>query len=695
MQRMASFISVRSKSVEGSAGAAASMNLRRFHLVYCIPEENPFRLEEKEIMRKYIKIRWKLVWYDLLMFLVIDWLMLVLPGRNMTPRGILSQAIVGFLCIFSARVLANVYRQIWRYGGIQCYIRLVVADAAAFLAAIVLENYFTIEHISFSKLLAISSMNLLCSLIIRMFYRYAYKCSNDYTPLGKVLLLVLRLFAGSNIVGERNRSVNKIKIAIIGAGRVGVSLAEELLGNAASSYIPCCFVDISKEKAGKTIQGITVLLENEDTLKHLRVLGIQEVVFALPSTYDSKKKELYERYQAAGYKIKVYDYPTMQTPGGGRHLREFDVEELLFRKPIVVNDARTIQYYRDKVIMITGGGGSIGSELCRQLAKMNPKQLILLDIYENGAYDVQQELRIAYAGKLDVQIEIASVTNEAALEKVFAAYHPQIVIHAAAHKHVPLMEHNCVEAVWNNVFGTAHVIKLCEKYAAERFMMVSTDKAVNPTNVMGATKRMCEMLVQCASTYGKVKYSATRFGNVLGSAGSVIPLFKKQIANGGPVTLTDKRIIRYFMTIPEASQLVLASGAMAKNGELFVLDMGQPVRILDLAENMIRLSGVHGIEIVETGLRPGEKLYEELLLKTENLDKTDNSLIFIERDTPLTKEVINEKLQLLRRACEAEDDEAVRAALHQTVPTFQRPEDVNKDAENAAEMQNQRRIATA
>ena len=274
-------------------------------------------------------------------------------------------------------------------------------------------------------------------------------------------------------------------------------------------------------------------------------------------------------------------------------------------------------------------------------------------------------------------------------------YHPQIVIHAAAHKHVPLMEHNCVEAVWNNVFGTAHVIKLCEKYAAERLMMVSTDKAVNPTNVMGATKRMCEMLVQCASTYGKVKYSATRFGNVLGSAGSVIPLFKKQIANGGPVTLTDKRIIRYFMTIPEASQLVLASGAMAKNGELFVLDMGQPVRILDLAENMIRLSGVHGIEIVETGLRPGEKLYEELLLKTENLDKTDNSLIFIERDTPLTKEVINEKLQLLRRACEAEDDEAVRAALHQTVPTFQRPEDVNKDAKNAAEMQNQRRIATA
>ena len=376
----------------------------------------------------------------------------------------------------------------------------------------------------------------------------------------------------------------------------------------------------------------------------------------------------------------------MQSAGGRRHLRDFDIEELLFRKPIVVNDARTKEYYRGKVILITGGGGSIGSELSRQLAKMQPKQLILLDIYENGAYDVQQELRIAYGGKVPVQIEILSVTNKPALERVFQTYHPQIVIHAAAHKHVPLMEHNCVEAVLNNVFGTKNVIDLCEQYGAERFMMVSTDKAVNPTNVMGATKRMCEMLVQSASTHGRVKYSATRFGNVLGSAGSVIPLFKKQIANGGPVTITDKRIIRYFMTIPEASQLVLASGAMAKSGELFVLDMGQPVRILDLAENMIRLSGVHGVEIVETGLRPGEKLYEELLIKTENLDKTDNSLIFIEKDTPLSESQIEVTLALLDRACATGDDEIVRTALYQAVTTFKRPEEVNLYAEQAEEM---------
>jgi FlaA1/EpsC-like NDP-sugar epimerase len=257
------------------------------------------------------------------------------------------------------------------------------------------------------------------------------------------------------------------------------------------------------------------------------------------------------------------------------------------------------------------------------------------------------------------------------------------------------MEHNCVEAVKNNVFGTKNVIELCEEYGAERFMMVSTDKAVNPTNVMGATKRMCEMLVQSASTCGRVKYSATRFGNVLGSAGSVIPLFKKQIANGGPVTITDKRIVRYFMTISEASQLVLASGAMAQNGELFVLDMGQPVRIIDLAENMIRLSGVQGIEIIETGLRPGEKLYEELLVKSETLDKTDNSLIFIERDMPVDEYLIKWKLEVLEKACETENDDIVRDALMKVVPTFREPEEVNMKAEQATEMKNQRKLVTA
>lgn len=644
-------------------------------------------------MKKKINIRWQLVIYDVFILIMVDLLLLVFSGNKLSVSGIMIQAAIGLVAVFISRLLGSIYSQIWRYGGIQCYIRLLFTDAVAFVVTLMIERVLPIEHITFSRLLAIACMNLLGALTIRMMYRYAFKCGNDTTFLGKILLFVLRMFAGGKIVGERTLNATKINIAIIGAGRVGVSLAEELLNNAVSAYLPRCFVDVSKEKAGRDIHGIPVLLEDEATLEQLKLLDIQEVVFAIPNLADDKKKNLYDHYLKAGYKIKVYDYPTMQTAGGKRHLREFDIEELLFRRPIVVNDERTNEYYRNKVILITGGGGSIGSELCRQLAKMQPKQIIILDIYENGAYDVQQELKIAYAGKLDVRIEIMSITHKKALEKVFRTYRPQIVINAAAHKHVPLMEHNCVEAVQNNIFGTKNVIDCCEEYGTERFMMVSTDKAVNPTNVMGATKRMCEMLVQSASTHGRVKYSATRFGNVLGSAGSVIPLFKRQIANGGPVTLTDKRIIRYFMTIPEASQLVLASGAMAHNGELFVLDMGQPVRILDLAENMIRLSGVQGVEIVETGLRPGEKLYEELLVKTEELDKTDNSLIFVERDTPLSEMAINEKLEMLQRACETEDDDLVRDILRQVVPTFKKPEEVNAKAAESDEMKNRCELA--
>ena len=646
-------------------------------------------------MKKRVNIRWQLLIYDLVILLSVDLLLLVISYSGLSVPGRIVQVSIGIATIFGSRLLGNVYSQIWRYGGIECYMRLVCTDAIAFIATMILERTFAVEHVTFARLLAITSVNLLCALVMRMIYRYAYKNANRATSKGRLLMMVLKLFAGSKIVGERSLSATKINIAIVGAGRVGVSLAEELINNAASAYMPRCFIDVRKEKVGREIHGIPVLHEDEATLEHLKVLDIQEVVFAIQNLDDKKKKKLYEYYQQAGYKIKVYDFPTMQTAGGKRHLREFGVEELLFRKPIVVNDERISTYYRNKVILVTGGGGSIGSELCRQLARMHPKQIIILDIYENGAYDVRQELKIAYGNKVDVRIEIMSVTNLPAMEKVFARYHPQIVIHAAAHKHVPLMEHNCLEAVENNVFGTKNVIDLCEAHGVERFMMVSTDKAVNPTNVMGATKRVCEMMALSASTHGSVRYSATRFGNVLGSAGSVIPLFKRQIANGGPVTLTDKRIIRYFMTIPEASQLVLTSGAMANNGELFVLDMGQPVKILDLAENMIRLSGVQGVEIVETGLRPGEKLYEELLVKTEELDKTENSLIFIERDVPLEKPEMDRRLEILRYACESGNDELVRKSLREVVPTYRTPEEVNRNADEASEMKNQRELTSA
>lgn len=640
-------------------------------------KKNDVTIKKKAEEKK--NVRWPLIIYDLAVFIIASMILLVIYRgmEKLSVSGIVEQMILVGVCVFSARLIGNIYGQVWRYGGIQCYIRLLATDSIAFFAYFCLELLLPIPKVTFARMLSLISMNLLGALAMRMMYRYAYKCGNQENLRGKILAKLLYMVSG--LESDCDKEVQKIKVAIIGAGRVGVSLAEELLNNEESAYIPRCFIDVAKEKVGREIHDIPVYSEDEATFTKLGELEVQEIIFAIPSMEAEKKKKLYNYYKEAGYKLKVYDYPTMYAAGGKRHLREFDIEELLFRKPIVVADERTNAYYKDKVVLITGGGGSIGSELCRQLSKMNPKKIIILDIYENGAYDVQQELKIAYGNKLDLQIEICSITHKKALKRVFDKYHPQIIINAAAHKHVPLMEHNCIEAIYNNVFGTKNLVDLCEEYHAERFMMVSTDKAVNPTNVMGATKRMCEMIVQSASTHGTVKYSATRFGNVLGSAGSVIPLFKRQIANGGPVTVTDKRIIRYFMTIPEASQLVLQSGAIANNGELFVLDMGQPVKIMDLAENMIRLSGVQGISVIETGLRPGEKLFEELLVKTEDLDKTSNSMIFIERDTALSAEEIDRKLEILKEACEQEDDLVAKEALRSVVPTFRRPEDVNKE----------------
>ncbi len=625
-------------------------------------------------MKKF-RVRWKLVAYDIAIFLFIEYILLFLYKNDPLPPATTALHIgLSFLCINAARIAGKIYQQIWRYGGIQCYIRLLFVDGIAFLVNFFIQRVLPVPHLVFSRLLAIACMNLLGALAIRMMYRYAYKCRNSNTLQGKILNGLLRIFAGQEIAEESRDNTQKIKIAIVGAGRVGVSLAEELLANPSAAYTPRCYVDVNTDKVNRSIHGVPVFLENEKVFEKLQDYEVQEVVLAIPNMDDTYRKELYQRYLNAGYRVKVYDYPIMQNAGAKRSLREFDVEELLFRKPIVMHNEKTNAYYQGKVILVTGGGGSIGSELCRQLAGMHPGQIVILDICENGAYDLQQELKIAYGCKLDVKVEVTSVSDRRGMRRVFQAYRPEIVIHAAAHKHVPLMEKNCIEAVENNVFGTKNVVDLCEEFGAQRFMMVSTDKAVNPTNVMGATKRMCEMMVLSASAHGKVKYSATRFGNVLGSAGSVIPLFKKQIAAGGPITLTDKRIIRYFMTIPEAVQLVLQSGAMAQNGELFVLDMGEPVKILDLAQSMIRLSGASNIEIQEIGLRPGEKLYEELLTKTEDLTKTENSLIFIERDTPVSREEMDEKLAVLRAACLTEDDEAVRDALKQAVPTYRQPQ---------------------
>ncbi len=375
-----------------------------------------------------------------------------------------------------------------------------------------------------------------------------------------------------------------------------------------------------------------------------------------------------------------------------QRVTDFNIEELLPRNEIELIDRDTEEFYTGKTILVTGGGGSIGSELVRQVAGCKPRKLILFDIYENNAYDIEQELLHKYGKALELVVEIGSVRERARLEAVFAAYRPDIVFHAAAHKHVPLMEHSNCEAIKNNIFGTYNAADMAEKYGVKKFILISTDKAVNPTNIMGATKRLCEMIVECRAG-GNTVFSAVRFGNVLGSNGSVIPLFRRQIMSGGPITIADKRIIRYFMTIPEASGLVMQAGAMAKSGELFVLDMGKPVRIYELAENMIRLCGLtpyKDIDIIETGLRPGEKLYEEMLIKTEHLLKTKNDLIYIEKDSPPTREEVEEKIAILKEAVKnAERDiqsPLIVEALMRVVPSFHTPDEVNRRACESEEM---------
>jgi len=615
--------------------------------------------------------------------------------------GVVFNALLCGTCIFLGRWLGGIYRQVWRYGTNRSYILLMAIDAIAGIAFWLISTLLPMESMAFVRIVSLFSVNLILTIAIRMVYQYMYDYQSRYSRLFNLVRPFTRFLTGEHIDAEiikasskEKEHERKINIAIVGAGRVGVLLADELSSNPKSYYLPKCFIDIDREKIGRNINGIPVLDEHEVNDSVFLRMHIQEIVLALPDTSPERRKELYERYKQTGCKIKVYDFPVTQSADGGgrRQLRDFDIEELLFRKARNFLTEQTISKYKDKVVLITGGGGSIGSEIARQIAKMQPKKLVLLDVYENGVYDIQQELRINYGGRLNLQVIIVNICDRELLSKAFAEVQPEIVIHAAAHKHVPLMQESVCECVKNNVFGSLNVADMCEKYHVKRAIMVSTDKAVNPTNVMGATKRMCEMIFQ-SRTDGETIFTCTRFGNVLGSNGSVIPLFKRQIAAGGPVTITDKRIIRYFMTIPEAAQLVLTSGSMAKRGELYVLDMGDPIHILELAENMIRLSGYEpykDISIVETGLRPGEKLYEELLIKTEELDKTENSMIFVERDEPLSREEIDEKLEVLKAAADTYDNAACKKALKQVVPTYHSPKEVNEAAEEAEEMKHAR-----
>lgn len=633
-----------------------------------------------------------LMGYDLVMLAIVSILLLVFYPSSYYPITrveALMHYLLAAACMLGCRAIGDSYNNVWRYGGNNLYVNLICYDALAGAVYYVIQKVLPLRDVEFLRAVTLFALNLLGDILMRQIYQYLYDANSRGSRAADFLRVVTQKLTGIQVEPEdKAKRDRRINIAIIGAGRVGAGLAADLASNPDAAYTARFFVDIDRNKIGRSINGVPVFSEEEANSEAFRDYNIQEIVFAIPGATAERKKELYTYYKQTGCKLKTYDYPTTQSVNGKRSLRDFDAEELLFRQATEILSEDTKAYYRGKTVLISGGGGSIGSELCRQIAKIGPKRLVVLDVYENGAYDVQQELKIKHGKDLDLCVEIVTITDKGQLERVFRTHRPDVVIHAAAHKHVPLMEDNCCEAVKNNVFGTRNLLDVAESCGCQKFIMVSTDKAVNPTNVMGATKRMCEMEV--LNHRGNMNCSATRFGNVLGSNGSVIPLFKRQIMYGGPVTLTDRRIIRYFMTIPEAAQLVLTSGAMAKHGELFVLDMGKPVHILELAENMIRLSGYEpykDIDIVETGLRPGEKLYEELLVKTEDLTKTDNDQIFVERDRKLAPEEIDRKLAILSRAVATEDDALCRQALKETVETFREPEEVNQNAEEAKEMQ--------
>ena len=495
-----------------------------------------------------------------------------------------------------------------------------------------------------------------------------------------------RFWDGIHWAFKQMRSSTSQRIMLVGAGEAGHILARELLTSRKIDAKLCCVIDDDENKWGKFFEGVPVVGGRDEIPSVVRNEGINQILVAIPSAPAEDLSTILNICNSTGVHTKtlpgVYQFVTGEVSLS--NVRDVQVEDLLGRAPVQLNTQAVDGFISGKTVLVTGGGGSIGSELCRQIAARLPERLIILDIYENNAYDIQQELCRTYGDKLNLCVVIASVRDKERIYKLFDELRPDIVFHAAAHKHVPLMEACPAEAIKNNIFGTYHVVRAAEKYGVKKFVMISTDKAVNPTNVMGATKRFCEMILQSRMD-SPTEYCAVRFGNVLGSNGSVVPLFKRQIEEGGPVTITDKRIIRYFMTIPEAAQLVLEAGAMAKQSQIFVLDMGEPVKILELAEKLIRMSGYEpyrDIEIREIGLRPGEKLYEELLMDSETLCRTGNRKIFVEQQQKIEPEQIMKDLQRLDEDLTKEQlsDAELIAELQSMIPTYHAPEEVNQKA---------------
>jgi FlaA1/EpsC-like NDP-sugar epimerase len=591
-----------------------------------------------------------------LAFAVSAWLV---QRAELADNKILPLSLIYIIVNVAFLVLMGCYRSLWRYAGEEELISIVVACVLSAIPSYLIQKLI---GGNFSIIFCLLNVILTISLTggIRLLYRTA------------------RRISARSVIKEKAANV-----LVVGAGSAGDMIIQELKNNPQLSKKPVIIVDDDLNKKGRRLHNVPIQGTTKDIKNLVDKYNIDEIIIAIAKISKHEKKEIIDICKETKCKLKTIPgiFEIIDGKVDVKKIRDVQIEDLLGRESIKVNLAEMSEYIQNKVVLVTGGGGSIGSELCRQIASFNPKQLVILDNYENNVYAIQQELIRKYKNKLNLKTVIASIREEKRMDEIFNTYKPEVVFHAAAHKHVPLMENSPSEAIKNNIFGTRNVATLADKYKVKRFVLISTDKAVNPTNIMGATKRAAEMIIQTINEHSETEFVAVRFGNVLGSNGSVIPLFKKQIEEGGPVTITHPDIIRYFMTIPEAVQLVIQAGAMAKGGEIFVLDMGDPVKIVDLANNLIKLSGFEpnvDIDIKFTGLRPGEKLYEELLMSEEGLMDTEHKKIFIGKPIDFDVDRTKKHLEVLKNIVDQEEVELIDNVMRELVTTYIRPEEANK-----------------
>ena len=620
-------------------------------------------IKDSSILSTYRVRQSILIMLDFLLITLSNLISIDIILKHYLPYKDINGTIYSVLIVYSIISLVSIYyfngySSLWRYAEVDeviiiakaCIVNTALLIGVVLLMKLPIPFYF--YYINY-----IMNVAIICG--IRIVYRYLRHCR-------------LRKISSSDVS----------RVLIIGGGNGGSMVINELYNNPQLNKVPVAIVDDDRSKIGRIMHGVPILDSTYEIESIVKKMKIDEIIFSIASINNERKQEILKICNQTKCRVRTIPgiYEIIDGKVDIKKIRDVEIKDLLGRKPVEVNLNEISRYITDKVVLVTGGGGSIGSELCRQIAANNPKMLIIVDIYENNAYEIEQELIRLYKGNINLKTIIASIRDVKRMDRIFEQYNPNVVFHAAAHKHVPLMEVSPGEAIKNNVFGTKNIAELSHKYGVSRFVLISTDKAVNPTNIMGATKRAAEMIIQTMNECSKTEFVAVRFGNVLGSNGSVIPLFKKQIEEGGPITVTHPEIIRYFMTIPEAVQLVIQAGSMAKGGEIFILDMGQPVKILDLATNLIKLSGLEpgkDIKINYSGLRPGEKLYEELLMAEEGIIDTQHEKIFIGKPIELDKDFLYTKLDELKERVHNEDVDSIESIMKEIVTTYKKEIIVN------------------